>query len=377
MADQRRPIEIDNELLTRFLAGEATDAERAEIRRWSEENPENNIELSVFRRLWDESGALPSPERINSMWQTLQRKMHEPDDGDDGDHGTGESGDGARPLPLRLVEETPAAPPEPPTPPPSMAAPRRIDRARSGLRRFAPVVGLVIVLSVVWFARGSWGGEPQMELTRDVATERGERIHLRLADGTRMEIGPESTLRIRYVAGGAREVELVGEAIFDVPQGESRPFRVRAGDAITENVGTRFGVRAYPTDGGVRVVVDHGKVSLRSSAASRESTHLIHTGQLGRLDSAGTIVIDSAVDASAYLGWARDRLAYDAAPLQQIAADLERWYDVEVELTRDDLPGRTLTVDVDARRLDDVLNAIAGPLQLQHLRQGDTIFFHP
>ncbi len=56
---------------------------------------------------------------------------------------------------------------------------------------------------------------------------------------------------------------LEGEGYFEVTHDARRPFRVHAGDALTEDLGTRFVVRAYPELAAVDVAVAEGVVSLR------------------------------------------------------------------------------------------------------------------
>src|SRR5690349_5983425 len=89
---------------------------------------------------------------------------------------------------------------------------------------------------------------------REFATGRGQRATIRLVDGSRVELGYASTLRVRQIDGGRRELFLEGEAVFDVVHDESRPFIVHAANATTEDLGTVFSVRAYPGDSAVRVV---------------------------------------------------------------------------------------------------------------------------
>ena len=89
-------------------------------------------------------------------------------------------------------------------------------------------------------------------------TARGERAVVTL-DGATVVLGPESVLRI---AGGYgvhdRTVSLTGHAYFDVTRDTAHPFRVWAHGILTEDIGTRFDLRAYPHDSALRLIVAEG-----------------------------------------------------------------------------------------------------------------------
>ena len=63
-----------------------------------------------------------------------------------------------------------------------------------------------------------------------------------------------------------REVDLVGEAFFEVKKDPDRPFLVYTDEIVTRVLGTSFTVRNYPAD--VRVSVKTGKVSVLKDSNS-------------------------------------------------------------------------------------------------------------
>lgn len=96
-----------------------------------------------------------------------------------------------------------------------------------------------------------------------------------------------------------------------------------------------------------------------------------------RLAADGRITVERPYNAAAYLGWAEDRLFYRRAPLARVAADLERWYDVEIEIPDDDLAAQRVTLDLRARKLEGVLDTVAAQLRLHYERHDDSIVFRP
>jgi ferric-dicitrate binding protein FerR (iron transport regulator) len=218
-------------------------------------------------------------------------------------------------------------------------------------------------------ARGS--GE---RVTREYATERGQLMRVRLPDGTSVTLGAAS--RLHYVGEGAtREVALEGEAVFNVVHDARHPFVVRAGGAVARDIGTTFGVRAYPGDSGARVVVAEGSVSLRAAGRAATAARVLEPGELGRVERGGTPEV-TRVNAARYLSWADGRLEFDDVPLREVAAQLSRWYDVDVLLADSALGARRFTGSFQGESVDQVLAALAPPLHARYERRGRTVVLH-
>lgn len=340
-------------LLARYLAGESSAAERADIERRAAGDPAFAEELEALRGWWESAAALPAPSRVDVMWSTLHARM-------------------------RTAGEPAAV---------SARTARRSARVLSIASRQAPMpsrrralvalaAGLVLMATggVVWRARADTGAA--MEESRVYSTVRGQRATLRLGDGTRVDLGFASTLRVRPLDAGRREMWLEGEAVFEVVHDSLRPFLVHAAGATTEDLGTRFSVRAYPGDAAVRVVVVEGEVALRPRAAAGAAGDrgvVLGAGQLGTLDTAGRIAVQRGVDTSAYLSWLAGRVSFHDAPVAEIAAEIERRFDVSVQVPQADVAAMRLTVDMPARSLDEVLHAVTVTLGLRMRRAGDAV----
>jgi transmembrane sensor len=237
---------------------------------------------------------------------------------------------------------------------------------------------LVIVLgSAVIMKHPAWRGSraPHAASTLRVAqTVRGGRQELRLADGTRVVLGPASTLRYPAEFGaGARDVELVGEGYFEVTHDAAHPFRVRAGHASAEDIGTAFGVRAYAEDSVVRVVVAEGSVALGAAALGAARRVPLTAGQLGTLGRGHAIPVVRRVNVAAHLGWLDGRLVFDETPLPEVVAQLGRWYDASFRIADPALATRTLTASFSTEPLGDVLAALAPVLDVRFDRVADTV----
>ena len=166
---------------------------------------------------------------------------------------------------------------------------------------------------------------PEMHTLR---TPRCTDYHFVLADGTEVWLNAESSLTYpNRFPTEKREVTLEGEAFFKVARDEARPFIVKANGIITEVLGTEFNVRTYERED-AHVTLLEGSVKVKS----REDAEgvIIRPGEDARRRSDGTFEVKE-VDTDAYYLWTEGYFYFDNEPLVEIARELGRWYNVDVE----------------------------------------------
>jgi transmembrane sensor len=209
---------------------------------------------------------------------------------------------------------------------------------------------------------------------RTVTTRPGERAQITLADGSRITLASESTVRYPVdMSSAQREVTLTGEAMFAVAHDAARPFVIRANGAVVKDVGTTFDVRAYPGETHVRVVVVEGSVDL-GGAEPAAPTQRLRRGDLGRRDAHGAIDI-RVVDPSRYIAWTDGRLLFDETPMREVAAQLARWYGTPVVIADSALSTRDFTGSFNGDALPTVLAVIAAAVHARVDWRADTARF--
>ncbi len=174
----------------------------------------------------------------------------------------------------------------------------------------AGVVGLAIAVSIATFATfPRWLG---------YATAVGEQRTLELEDGSLVFLNTQSRVRVAY-SGAARDVHLVaGEALFQVAKEADRPFRVHAGRAVVQAVGTQFNVYRRGQDTSVAVLEGTVRVSTKDAA-------LVTAGQSAHIAQSGAITRGSAADAEKVNAWRQRRLVFRADLLTDVAAEFNRY----------------------------------------------------
>ena len=347
------------ETLARFAAGECTPAEEAELRAWAESDPTHAELLRSVQTTWDATTSERRRASTEAAWERVRERMAA---------SAPATTPRLRPMMRGLFR----------TSLPARRAAWRGSGAWPGGWALATAASVLVALvsgGVSLALLADRRVEPVA--VQELITNKGERAEARLSDGTRVVLGPETRIRIDYSGDrGRRAVQLLGEAYFDVAADPDRPFEVRAGNTVTRVLGTEFDVRAYPADSSVNVVVAEGRVAFRDASAPDSTATQLEPGDLGTLVTGGTVSV-RRVDPDAYLGWQNGRLAFEDAPLSQVAAQIERWYGIPVRIGDPTLSNRRLTASFRDQSLDEVIANIAAALELKYTKVGQSYTFLP
>jgi ferric-dicitrate binding protein FerR (iron transport regulator) len=329
------------ERIARQLAGEATDAERAELAA--------SLADAEYRARYDDAvahwaAATPEHVDVEAGWAKVQARL--------ATHGQGEPAS-PRVLPFKAPWW----------------------RSSAGLMR-AAAVGFVLVTAGILYSRigtsGDGGGGSPAGASIVATTRVAERTVMNLPDGSQVHLGPKSSLRtLDGFGNGAREVELSGEAVFKVTHDAARPFRVRTAGAVIEDLGTEFVVRAVMEEP-LRVAVSEGSVSVGRTGGAAGSVAVLNPRDVAILADTGEAIVQRNVDVDRYAAWARERveLIFDNTPLRSVFTELERWYDVEFDVTDPAVLTRTLNAPVAGVTIDQVLQVMNTALELRFERDG-------
>lgn len=239
--------------------------------------------------------------------------------------------------------------------------------------------GLLAVGVGSWFALRDKPASPVIaespeiaELPGMLATGVGVRDSIRLPDGTHVVLGPLSSIRVAADYGQtAREVEIRGDAWFDVVHEPGKPFTVHAGSATVIDIGTRFAVR-IDSSRGVAVTVTEGSVSLRNSNTPVERGVILEAGDNGLLNEDGEVVALRGAATGDDVAWLQGRLVFRDAPIDEVIISMRRWYGIELRVADSSLKGRHLTATFDGDSAGTALEIIRLALGATIEQTGDT-----
>lgn len=163
---------------------------------------------------------------------------------------------------------------------------------------------------------------------------KGMDLQLELLDGTLVNINSASIFRFPLHDGqGSRQVELQGEAYFDVTKDSHRPFIVRTADQVIKVYGTQFNVKNYADQEKVMTTLYHGKVSIKKAKEQDKGQEfMLSPGQRAVLVKNNQELKREEIRGNTEdLAWTQGFFSYEDAPLKDILQDFTRWYNVEVD----------------------------------------------
>lgn len=150
-------------------------------------------------------------------------------------------------------------------------------------------------------------------------TDVGQTRQVALADGSQVDLGPASSLRVRF-SPGRRDAYLDGgEAFFIVAKQPNRPFFVDAGQAQVRVVGTQFNVRRDARL--VRVAVQEGVVQVGAKGGGTALT--LRRGQ--DATARNGVMSQGQIDVAEAGAWRGGRVYYAGARLSEVVADARRY----------------------------------------------------
>jgi transmembrane sensor len=174
----------------------------------------------------------------------------------------------------------------------------------------------------------------QSVLYNILQTPKAGQFSVTLPDGTQVWLNNVSSLRYPVsFTGNSREVELTGEAYFEVAEDKAHPFRVhilkRPGDredaGTVEDRGTSFNIKAYSDEDTLYTTLVSGEASFYSKG----KPSILSPGDRLLL-SAGFKTVDHHVDVNRMTAWKNGNFNFYHSDLESTMRQLARWYDVEV-----------------------------------------------
>ena len=295
------PSSPDWGAVARFVAGEGTDHERAATARLLGEHPSRSALIEVLRQVGVVGEPLaPTSAEVEAALASVRSRA--------------------------LIEQ-------------------RSSRARRGSvvsldayrarwqRAWLSAAAAVLVVAgagLLWRVAANRGADSRAPGRMSFATGPGVMDSLQLPDGSRVLLGPGSRLDLlSSFTSGAREMSLAGEARFTVTHDAAHPFVIHTASATIRDVGTVFSVHSDEAEG-ARVVVSEGAVDVQPKSGA--SHQMLRAGDVAVVVRGGAMQVQRAAAGSDDLAWTHGRLVFRDASVTQVAADLRRWYGVEVRV---------------------------------------------
>ncbi|WEK37068.1 MAG: DUF4974 domain-containing protein [Candidatus Pseudobacter hemicellulosilyticus] len=351
------------ELMARKLAAEASSAEMQELDQLLRVHPDLHVPVQTITDLWRYRAENSDVTVLEEAYNHHLNRMQEM-----GIAFVGPSGENSAP-PAFLIE-------------------REYPSRRQRLMIWLAAACLLLIAGGLVFWLASQPGSPAEPLAdkafvNEIATRNGSRTSVHLPDGTQVWLNAGSKLTYdKQFGSGKREVTLTGEAFFDVARNPSIPFIIHTARIDVKVLGTRFNLKSYPGEQTSEAALVNGsiEVSIRERSAQRiilqanekivvGTNDSLQDGQQTKLsisqqEAPPPIMVVSklnyAVTDSSLLetSWLQNKLAFKDESFRDVAAKMERWYNVKIRFADRSLETLRFTGTFETETIGQALQAL-------------------
>ncbi|SHN45522.1 FecR family protein [Chitinophaga sp. CF418] len=189
----------------------------------------------------------------------------------------------------------------------------------------------------------------------------GSDYEVALTDGTKVHVGPGSTMAFNPEFNDERAVEVDGLAKFTVAKDANKRFKVTAQNEVVEVLGTEFNVNSYKGKPGVTTLYD-GSIAVSPTDTGAVRRKILQPGQQVISDGKKLSIISlNVVDLS---DWTKGYLTFKNTPVKEVLSEVARWYNVEVEYSK--IPDGTVNATLFLTHpLKSILQALNNKLGVQ------------
>lgn len=170
-----------------------------------------------------------------------------------------------------------------------------------------------------------------------LTTPAGGQFQVKLPDGSMVWLNAATVIRFPVAfSGNNREIELTGEAYFEVAsqkvEGHKVPFRVKVGNnTAVEVLGTHFNVSSYGDEGSVKTTLLEGAVKVTQNNKSS----ILKPGQQAEVNKSGEIKVIKEQDTDEAVAWKKGEFRFEKADIKEVMRQIARWYNVDVAFEGD------------------------------------------
>lgn len=326
-------------LVSLKLSGEATQEELAALHMYLQQHPEMGLRLDILHTLWNQ----PSTG-VSGLGEDALRRHHE-----------------------RLRHHSPEREPDSL---PAPSDPEEVSPPRYRRRWLWPVTGVaasLLTFLLFFYQLPSPKKTHRLLAQNTVSTRLGSKSKIQLPDGSQVWLNADSRIIYNESFGdSSREIQLTGEAYFDVIKDKNHPFIIHTSSIDVRVLGTALNIRSYANEknteavlirGSIevilrnhpdkkiilqpneKIVVQNGNCIVLPGAFPAGATGALHTVQnddqpVMTLSKAHFREKDSV---ATEVQWVKNKLAFDKEPLTEVALKIERWYAVKVLITKERL----------------------------------------
>lgn len=280
-------------LISRFLNGNYSAEEAQELKSWIEASPENKTDFFALKDIWDLS--FVNHQSSNEHLSLFYKKQLD-------------NSNKSRQLWIR------------------------------SLLAVAAVLAIGLVFSILIPRTESPATGNEQVFTVPL----GSKSKVLLADGTEVNLNSGSELRYSSNFSSLnRVVQLKGEGFFKVKSDQEHPFLVKTADFNVKVTGTEFNVCTYTENKYATATLAEGTIHLEIKGSGQSFE--INPGEKFELDRTSRKYTLEQADIESEVAWKDGQFIFRNVPFPELVQRLERWYDVKLDYSDNDLKNYKFT----------------------------------
>jgi len=305
--------DIYNLLLKHFL-NETSEKEEKEIAKFKKSNSE---EYAILSHLWKRNDIEVIDFDSNKAWEQVQLKV-----------------DANKP---------------------------KVRSIYTKLMRIAAVAAILIIgIFSIYYLLGTGINQNRIEIT---SIERGKEIVL--ADGSKVWLNKNAVLTYPdKFDKNTRNVELSGEAFFEIAKNPKKPFIVNMSNATVTVVGTSFNINSKENE--TEIVVATGTVKVSDTDNSKSK--LITVGYSAKVSDNN--IEKYKTSSPNYLAWKTGEFVFKETPINQVVKDLNSYYKSQIILNNDEMEC-LLTATFIKANLEDIVDVLRLTCDMEIIKEGN------
>ena len=321
------------DIIAKFLSGEASPEEISLLEEWKNLNDENTHEFAQLEKVFQMTSSLGEIMSVDTdrAWLNVKQSLQTS-------------------LPKGKII--------------SLHNPRQF----STFLRIAAVLLLIAGLSIaVFFLIGKHDGQlANINAGDSIKT-------LALPDGSTLTLNRNSSIAFSTNSFSKRRIiKLKGEAFFEVKHDSLSPFIVETGELKIQDIGTSFNVNAKPGSNTVRISVVEGEVQI--TMASGNSVFLTAGEEAAYNIESRNLETNKHIDVN--IAAYKDKIfIFDNAELGTLVNIMNDIYSIKLFLDNEELKLCRITVSFNNEKIEDIADIIAETLGLTLKKEEDKIIF--
>lgn len=319
---------MQDELLVKYLLGEASATEQQQVETWVEADEGNKAYFNHFKLIWDTSKNIEVKSTVDehAAWQRFQQRVatHQPQQ-------------------TKVID---------------------LSSSRRTWLRAAAILLTICGSMLAYYLINNGQGNQQM-----LALESGNKVvKQRLADGSVVTLNKGSKLSYpEEFKGDTRTVTLEGEAFFEVAPDKQHPFIIHANESDVTVVGTSFNVATSAQR--TEVIVETGVVEV----AKHEHSVKLMPDEKATVTNDSDEPLKEKSDDALHNYYRTQEFICNGTPLWRLTDVLSQAYGVQIVIANPQLRNLQLTTTFRNEPLDNILTVISETFDISIRKNGNTI----